>query len=192
MEPQKLVFKLDEPTDANFEEVMDLMAPVAGTAEGPTTFYLNALGEELVETLHDEEELEREMAALTLQTEIDLLPQDSNALRMKIHEMLQAFLAWERKATLLSDLVMAAVGTGDGDRVIQEIMRQSPIRAENNRKLRAACTMDFRLLLLTSPDLELKSLLHWYPEYEGRARAVGMGQPAEQPNTGTGSDQGEG
>jgi len=160
------------------------MAPITGTAEGASTPYLETLAEELIVHQETEEEIEELMNSLTLQTEVDLLPEDSNALRMKIHQMLSAFLAWERKALLLSDLVMAAVGTGDGDRVIKEIMAQSPIRAENNRKLREACVMDFRLLLLTSPDLELQNLLHWYPEYEGRARNHdAASSPADTPGT---------
>jgi len=115
-----------------------------------------------------EEALDQEMRNAPLFTHVDLLPQDSDALRLKIHLMLTEFMAWERKALTLSDLVMATVATGDGDKVIKEILSQAKVRSENNQRLRAACLMDFRLMLLTSPEMEGESLQHWLPEYEGR------------------------
>jgi hypothetical protein len=140
-----------------------------------------------------EERLEEEMKNAPLTTHVDLLPKDADALRMKVHQMLTAFMAWERKSLLLSDLVMRAVASGDKDRVIEEILAQSPIRVANNRTLWEAVVTDFRLALLTSPDMKGKDLEYWLPEYKGRWKAldnVGVGQGKPENGGDPGSNEG--
>jgi hypothetical protein len=155
----------------------------------PTAQDANEQAAELFFDIETELQQDLEMAVEPITTDVDLTPEDARALRQKINQMLFAFITWERKATILSDLVMIEVGKGNGDRVIQEILRQSPIRAENNRALREAATMDFRLMLLTSPGMAGKDLEHWLPEYAGRWREVphseeGKGEVADSRSSG--------
>jgi hypothetical protein len=155
----------------------------------PTAQDANEQAAELFSDIETELRQDLEMASEPINVDVDLLPDDARALRQKVHQMLFAFITWERKAEILSDLVMVELATGDGDRVMKELVRQGPIRAKNNRALREAATMDFRLMLLTSPGMAGAALEHWLPEYKGRWREVphseeGKGEVADSRSSG--------
>jgi hypothetical protein len=74
---------------------------------------------ELFSNIETELRQDLEMASESITVDVDLTPEDARALRQKVHQMLFAFITWERKAEILSDLVMVALGNGDGDRVVE-------------------------------------------------------------------------
>lgn len=135
------------------------------------------LDEELEAGLEDhiygEQGLDEEILNSPFVIDINLLPQDMLSLRRLVHKMMSVFTIWEQKQQILSDLMLAKVNTGDGNAVIEELLRQSPIRAKNNASLREVATVDFREALLTVPDVTGENLEYWLPEYRERWKEVG-------------------
>lgn len=119
-----------------------------------------------------------ELRDMPLHIEIDLLPQDANALRIKIHQLTMQSLLWQDESTRLSNLMMAMVCSKPPADVVREIIRQGPERARNANAMIASFVQDFRLAMLCSPDQDGDALEMYFPEYKGRWRYVG---PAEIP-----------
>jgi hypothetical protein len=113
-----------------------------------------------------------ELRDMPLHIEIDLLPQDANALRMKLHQLTMQGIIWQDESTRLSNLMMAVVCSKPPADVVKEIIRQGPERARNANAMISSFVQDFRLALLCSPDQDGDALEHYFPEYKGRWRYV--------------------
>jgi len=112
---------------------------------------------------------------------IDLLPQDALALRQYAGDFIHAIMVWEDAIVQFSAEIKNVLATNNGETLMQRIIEISPRRTEAYRALIEATVVDWRLALLTAPDLSIANLLHWRPEYAGRVTEIKRDEKSNDP-----------
>jgi hypothetical protein len=99
---------------------------------------------------------------------IDLLPEDSQAIRLYAGRLFLSVLSFHEEVVRYTQALSAAVATGNPKLVLFLLLNQQEGRQENMDRLMASVAIDWRVAMLTSGELSGEHLEMWFPEYIGR------------------------